>query len=477
MSVIARLDRLPLSRPHWKLMAIGGLGFTFDGADTALVAFLLPGLEERWQLGNGALGLLGAATPVGYLIGAATAGMLGDRLGRKPVMLWALAAYTFFTAVASIAPNFEIFAAARVLAGIGIGAESVIIAPYLSEFIPPRHRGWFVASLSGFFSFGFVLAALIGRYVVPLGDNGWRYAQLITALPIIALLWWRRSLHESPRFLLTQGRDDEAEAVVADFEKRVIDTGRRLDPVATSSADTADENLQTGRTSTLDVLKFLWSRTMRRRTAVIWLLWFVNVFTFYGFFTWIPTLLVQRGITTTKSFDFTLVIYLAMIPGYFSGAWLAEKIDRKNTISLYLAAGAASAFWLSQCETPSDILLSGAVLSWFVNGVFGAIYAYTPEMFPTWVRASASGLASAFGRVGAIAAPIIIGSLSDSWGFAGVFGLTTAVLVVGVLGVLLFGPSTSGRSLESLNEAADSDPDRTSTDAPDTAHRGSPARS
>lgn len=452
MSLLARLDRLPLSRPHWNLMVIGGLGYTFDGADNALVAFLMPSIREQWNIDNAALGLLAAATPVGYLFGAVLAGMLGDRFGRKPVMLWALAIYTLFTLVAAVAPGWEVFASARIIAGIGIGAESVIIAPYLAEFIPPKHRGWFVASLAGFFSFGYVIAALIGRFIVPLSEDGWRWAQVVTALPIIAVLWWRRSLHESPRYLLSRGRTADAGRVVVDFERRVEARGHRLEPVDSSARD---EDLCVERTGFLRALRFLWASGMRRRTAVVWLIWFVNVFTFYGFFVWVPTLLVQRGIDVTTSFEYTLVIYLAMIPGYFSAAALAEKIDRKNTISLYLAAAAASAYWLSQSEEPTQILLAGVALSWFINGAFGALYAYTPEMFPTWVRSSATGLASAFGRIGSITAPIVVGFGSAAWGFGGVFGLTTGVLVVGVVGVLIFGPRTSGRSLEDLNEARD----------------------
>jgi putative MFS transporter len=450
MTVLARLDRLPLSRPHWSLMAIGGLGFTFDGADNALVAFLLPSISAQWGLDNGALGLLAAATPVGYLVGATAAGMIGDRLGRKPVMLWALAIYTVFTVVAAVAPDFGVFAGARIIAGFGIGAESVIIAPYLAEFIPPKHRGWFVASLAGFFSFGYVIAALIGRFVVPLGDSGWRWAQVVTAVPILAVLWWRRSLQESPRYLLTRGQEEAAEAVVASFENRVEATGRTLEPVPATEAtggNPVQQQLGLGAT-----LATLWSRASARRTVVAWVLWFVTVFTFYGFFTWVPTLLVQRGFSTTKSFEYTLIIYLAMIPGYFSAAWLAERIDRKNAIAGYLAASAVCAYWLSQSASPTQILLAGAALSWFINGVFGGLYAYTPELFPSRIRASATGLASAFGRIGAITAPIIIGYLSGPWGFGGVFGLTTGVLVAGVVVVLALGPSTSGRSLESLNE-------------------------
>jgi putative MFS transporter len=444
------LDRLPLSRPHYVLLLIGGLGYTFDGMDTAVVAFLLPSAQEAWNLDNGHLGLIGSATPFGFLFGATIAGLLGDRIGRKKVMMYALAFYAVFSVVAAFAPNYEMFLAARVLAGAGAGAESAIIAPFLSEFVPAKRRGWFVGALAGFFSFGFVMAALIGRFVVPAFDDGWRIAQLLTALPIVMLLWWRRSLPESPRFLLQNGRQAEAEVIVANLERKVEKaTGRPLPPVP---GDAVRSMTETPKVNLLSALRFLWSPAMARRTAVIWLIWFVITFSYYGFFSWIPTLLVQRGITVTKSFEFSIIIYLAQIPGYFSAAWLSEKLDRKNTIAIYLAGSAISAFWLSQTSTPVMITVAGAVLSFFLNGTYAGVYSYTPEVFPTWIRATGTGLSSAFGRVGSILAPTIIGLSAASLGFAGVFGLTTAVLVVGVVCVVVFGLSTAGRSLEDLTE-------------------------
>jgi MFS transporter, putative metabolite:H+ symporter len=166
VTLLARLDRLPLSRPHYRLLLIGGLGYTFDAMDTAVVAFLLPSVKEVWQLDNAQLGLIGSAAPFGFLFGAIAAGLLGDRIGRKRVMMYALAFYAVFSVVAAFSPSYELFLVARVLAGAGAGAESAIIAPFLSEFVPARRRGWFVGALAGFFSFGFVGAALIGRFVV-----------------------------------------------------------------------------------------------------------------------------------------------------------------------------------------------------------------------------------------------------------------------------------------------------------------------
>ncbi|MEU6572708.1 MFS transporter [Streptomyces sp. NPDC046805] len=452
MTLLARLDRLPLSRPHYALLLLGGLGYTFDGMDAAVVAFLMPSAQQVWHLDNGALGLIGSASPFGFLFGAATAGLLGDRIGRRKVMMWALAFYAFFSVVASAAPTYEVFLAARILAGAGAGAESAIIAPFLSEFVPAARRGWFVGALAGFFSFGFVAAALIGRFVVPTLPQGWRIAQVITALPVLMLLWWRRSLPESPRYLLSRGDTAGAERVVADLERRAEEaTGRPLPPVPPEAASTALTPAPPT-LGLLSALRYLWSGTMARRTAVTWLIWFVITFSYYGFFSWIPTLLVERGITVTKSFEFSIIIYLAQIPGYFSAAWLSERLDRKNVIALYLTGSAVSAFWLSQTSTPVPITVAGAVLSFFLNGTYAGVYSYTPEVFPTWIRASGTGLSSAFGRVGSILAPLIIGLSAAGLGFGGVFGLTTAVLAIGVVCTLLFGLSTAGRSLEDVSE-------------------------
>ena len=197
-------------------------------------------------------------------------------------------------------------------------------------------------------------------------------------------------------------------------------------------------------------LKFLWGPRMWRITSVTWLMWFVITFSYYGFFSWIPTLLVSKGLTITSSFTFSLWIYLAQIPGYFSAAWLNEKLDRKNTIALYLVGSAISAFWLSSMTDPILITAAGMFLSFFLNGTYAGLYSYTPEVFPTWLRATGVGLSSSFGRVGSITAPLIIGTFATQWGFVGVFGMTTAVLAVGVIVTLLFAVRTAGRSLEEI---------------------------
>ncbi|ELS51081.1 MFS transporter [Streptomyces viridochromogenes] len=471
MNHIARLERLPMSRTHRRLLIIGGLGYTFDGADAAIIAFILPVVAQQWDLSAGQISLLASALLIGFLFGALTAGTLGDKLGRKKVMLGSLIVYTSMTLVAAFAPNFWVLFAFRVLAGAGIGAESAIIAPYLSEFVPGRYRGRFIGAVAGFFSFGYVLSALIGRYVISPFEDGWRYAQIILALPILAVIWWRRSMPESPRYLLSKGRVEEAERVVGALEESVRkDTGAALPPVpAETAAVSATSHL--AHASMGKKLAVLWSGPFARRTLVAWVMWFCLTFAYYGFFTMMPKLLADSGMTVVKSFSFVLYIYLAQIPGYFSAAFLSEYLDRKRAIALYLSGATLSALGMALSHSEAAIIGFGAALSLFMNGVYALLYTYTPETYPTEIRATGQGTASAFGRVGGIIAPFAFTAAAAQGGLNAVFGVTSLVLLTGVLTVLSLGLATKGRTLEDLNpkdrhRAVDSDPDAARVESP-----------
>jgi putative MFS transporter len=364
--------------------------------------------------------------------------------------------YCIASLASAVAHDWPFFLATRIVAGLGTGAESAIVAPFLSEFVARRYRGAFTGSLAGFFSFGFVAAALLGYLVIPLSPNAWRWVMVITALPIVMLLWWRRALPESPRWLVARGRHDEAEAIVAQAEAELRAAGVKLEslPETDAAADSvvpiAAERASAERASALANVKALWSRNLARITAMTWIMWLSITFSYYAFFTWIPSLLVQNGMTITRSFSYSLVIYIAQIPGYFSGAWLNEKIGRQATIASYMVLGGVSALGLALTRSDAGIMASGVLLSFFMNGTYAGVYAYTPEVFPTDVRATGVGMASSIGRLGAIAAPILVGYVYPILGFGGVFGATTFVLVVGALAVVVMGVPTRGRSLEDI---------------------------
>ncbi|PCE25409.1 MFS transporter [Paraburkholderia acidicola] len=449
-SISARIERMPFARFHRRLLLMGGLGYTFDAMDAAVLAFLLPVLRQQWHLTSVQTGVLGSGTFIGYFVGAMLAGMLGDLIGRRRVMMWALVIYCVASLASATAHDWPFFLATRIVAGLGTGAESAIVAPFLSEFVARRYRGAFTGSLAGFFSFGFVAAALLGYFVIPLGPEAWRVVMVITALPIVMLLWWRRALPESPRWLEARGRHAEAEAIIAAAEAEMLADGIHLDPLPPDATTDGAVPIAAERASVVANVKALWSRSLARITAMTWLMWLSITFSYYAFFTWIPGLLVQSGMTITRSFSYSLVMYLAQIPGYFSGAWLNEKIGRQATIASYMVLGGVSALGLALTRSDAGIMASGVLLSFFMNGTYAGVYAYTPEVFPTDVRATGSGLASSIGRLGAIAAPILVGYLYPVFGFAGVFGATTTVLLVGALAVVLMGVPTRGRSLEDI---------------------------
>jgi putative MFS transporter len=199
-------------------------------------------------------------------------------------------------------------------------------------------------------------------------------------------------------------------------------------------------------------LAALFSGSMFRTTLMLWLLWIAITFSYYGFFTWIPSLLVKQGMTITKSFGYSIIIYLAQIPGYYSAAFLSEKLDRKWTIVLYLILGGASAYLMSNARTGPTITAAGVLMSFFMNGTYAGIYAYTPELYPTAFRTTGMGLASAVGRIGGLSAPILIGITYGRSGFGGVFTMTTVVLLIGAVAVALLGISTRGKSLEQITQ-------------------------
>ncbi|MGI4765371.1 MAG: MFS transporter, partial [Janthinobacterium lividum] len=339
MSMIAaRLERLPFSRFHLNLLVIGGLGYTFEAMDAAIIAFLMPVLRVRWHLSSVETGVLGSSTYVGFLIGALFAGMLGDRYGRKSVMMWALVLFCIASFASAFVDDWHSFLALRVVGGIGMGAEGAIVAPFLAEFVATRYRGAFTGALAGFFSFGFVGAAILGYFVVPSSDDGWRYTVALLACPVVILLVWRRAIMESPRWLESRGRTAEAERVVARIEAAVQGYGHVLPPVV---ADAGRPALKAPvERSMFANLGLLWSKPLRRITTMSWCLWIAVTFSSYAFFTWIPSLLVQRGMTITQSFSYSIFIYLAQIPGYFSAAWCCERFGRRSTIVTYMVGAA-----------------------------------------------------------------------------------------------------------------------------------------
>jgi putative MFS transporter len=303
-----------------------------------------------------------------------------------------------------------------------------------------QDRGRFIVLLESFWAFGWLLAALVAFLLIPV--YGWRVAFAVGAIPALYIWIVRRKLPESPRWYESKGRVAEAEDVMRSLERESERlTGRRLPAV---------ENAPHSEPVKLQRFTFaeLWTPAYRKRTIMLWILWFGLVFGYYGIFVWLPTLLVRAGYSMVNSFLYIIIITLAQIPGYFSAAYLVERIGRKPVIVLYLLMSAVCAYLFGHATSTTMILTWASLMSFFNLGAWGAVYTYTPEQYPTRDRATGAGAAAAFGRIGGLIAPILVGVLLPSIGRSGVLTMNAALLIVAAGAVGILGVETKGKSLE-----------------------------
>jgi len=445
---LARLDRVPLNRFHWRLLVIAGLGWMFDAMDVILIAFLLTPIRTEFGLDATQTGFVASAGFVGMFFGAAIAGRLADRVGRKTVFQVTLVLFSFGALLSAAAPSFETLLLARAIAGLGLGGELPVASTLVSEYAPRASRGRFIVLLESFWAYGTTLAGVVALVVLP--QFGWRGAFVVGALPALYVAYLRRALPESPRFLAEHGRAAEADAVVRRVER---EGGGALITVAKP----APPERSVGGTASIGAL---FAARYKRRTLMLWILWFGITFTYYGIFTFLPSLLAGRGLSVVRSNEFFFLSSLAQVPGYFSAAWLVERIGRRPTLVAYLLGTAIAAYGFGNvgvgpdANATSPAFIWAALLSFFNLGAWGVVYTLSPELYPTALRATGAGAAAAVGRIGGIIGPFLTPTLAASLGQPRVFGLFVGLLLLTAVAVALLSEETRGKSLEEIAPAA-----------------------
>ena len=396
-----RLDRLPFTRRHLRVLTGSGLGWALDAMDVGLISFVIAALAAQWSLEPSQTAWIASIGFVGMAIGASVGGLLADRFGRRQVFAVTLLVYGLATGASALVGGLAALLILRFLVGLGLGAELPVASTYVSEFAPARMRGRLIVILEAFWAIGWTAAALIGFLVIPGSDDGWRWAFALGAIPAAYALVVRWGLPESARWLARRGRHAEADAVVRSFERAA---GVEEPAIGDLRADEAPPAAQ----STGQRLAALWAPEFRVRTACLWLVWFCVNFSYYGAFIWIPSILVSQGYDLVRSFGFTLIITLAQLPGYAVAAWLIEVWGRRLTLSVFLAGSAAAAIFFGTASAESVVIGAGMAMSFFNLGAWGALYAVTPEMYPTSLRATGSGWAAGAGRIASIIAPLTV---------------------------------------------------------------------
>ncbi|GIO87365.1 MFS transporter [Paenibacillus faecis] len=393
-----------------KLLFSAGLSWMFDAMDVGIISFIAAALATEWSLTPQQTGLFTSMNSVGMAVGAAIAGIMADKYGRRAVLLWTLLIFSIASGLSAAATSFAVLLLLRFIAGFGLGGELPVASTLVSESVPVKDRGRAVVLLESFWAAGWIAAALIAYFVIP--KYGWQAAFIIGAVPAVYALYLRKSIQDPPRF------KEQARAGAA------------------------------ARLSVRERFVSVWASPHRKSTIMLWVLWFTVVFSYYGMFLWLPNVMLLKGFSLVKSFEYVLIMTLAQLPGYFTAAYFIEKFGRKFVLVVYLLLTAASAAWFGNSTSEGMLIAAGICLSFFNLGAWGGMYAYTPELYPTRVRSTGVGLAASFGRIGGIIGPYLVGMLvAREVAIGAIFWLFFAAILIGAAAVLWLGTETKGREL------------------------------
>jgi putative MFS transporter len=433
-------------RVQGMIFLVGGLGYVFDAWDVTLNGFLIPLVKDEWQLTVSAAAWVGTSNLIGMAIGSFVWGGLADTIGRKRAFSLTLLVFSVFTVLGAASHAFWLFCLFRFCAGLGLGGCIPVDYALVGEFTPAKVRGRVLTTMDVWWPIGATLCGLVSTAFLSIQfiDN-WRAMMLVMVLPAVLLFWVRRSIPESPMYLVRRGREAEARDVI---DSLVARTGAT--PTAWELSD-VQEAPRLSFAAIAKKLPELW-RFSARTTSVSWAL-FVTIFlVYYGALTWMPSILKEQGYGEYASFMVTTLMTGVGIVGVLVSAWLVDLIGRKLVIGLSgpLAAGALVVFAL--------VLDMPTAATWWI-GVFGfvieltipALYAYVSELHPTHLRASGFGWASSASRVAAGSVPVIFGSLL--WPHLGLpltFAVVGVLLLLAVVWMSVATPETKGRELDTI---------------------------
>jgi len=448
-NTVARLERLPFGRTHLRVGALLGVGTFFDAFDSLIIAVVLTVVLTTFDVDFTNAGILISAAYVGQFIGAIVLGVVAERYGRRLGFVISLGTFGLLSLAVATAWNFESLLVLRLLQGIGLGAEVPIAGALFNEFVRGRSRGRAVMLYESIFSWGILLAPLIGLLFFKLfgEEAGWRLLFLFGALPLVVAVVAYFKLPESPRWLADKGRFQEADALLDQMEREARESGESLaEPELRAPAD-------------VKPTKFgeLFSPVYRRRTALCWVTWFCGYFILYGFSTWLPTLYVRLGgLAIENALGLTVIAGAIYLVEIYVFAFTVDRVGRKPwfvggfTLALIGASFGLVAILLDATAWPV-LLVAGLLMGLGISPITAGLYLYTPELYPTRMRAWATATGSSVNRVASVIGPILVGVLLGAGlGLASVFLVFGVVAAVGLVVMAWLGIETKQRVLEEL---------------------------
>jgi putative MFS transporter len=443
-NVAGRLERLPLSRFHRRFVTLVSLGGWFDFYDIFMVAYLGAALRDTGFLDLGQLSLFVSSGFIGMFIGTIIFGLGSDYMGRRTAFVFMLLIYSLFTLTGAFAPNAQWLIISRALAGVGIGAELVVIDTYVTEMVPSAARGRYVAitQLVGFTAVPVVAAVSFLLVPTQFLMDGWRWVMVIGSTGAVFAWYLRRGLTESPRWLECRGRIAEAEAIVSGIERDVVpDNGVPL-PLAPVVATGTDKGMP---------WLTLWRPPYAKRTFMMIGFQFLQTVGVYGWASWLPTFLVQQGIPLVTSLGYSFLMAVASPLGPLVAVFSSDRLERKWTIVGLSIALAIAGLAFLQARVPWQIISCGALITMLSYWFSAAFHAYQAELFPTRARATGVGFTYSWSRLSAALSALLIGAMLP-YGVGAVVLLISAAWIGVAVIIATLGPCTNAVQLEIVSQ-------------------------
>jgi MFS transporter, putative metabolite:H+ symporter len=442
--LVARIERIPVSPFHMRARFVVGTATFFDAFDGMTIAYIMPALIAAWKLKAVDISFMISTGYVGQIAGALFFGWLSERKGRMAALQWSVAVMSAFSLLCALSWDYNSLFVFRFIQGIGLGGEVPVAAAYINEIFKAKGRGRFVVLYEYLFIVGMFAASLLALLMVP--KLGWQSMFVLGTLPAVLIIFMRRGLPESPRWLATHGRMEEAEKVVARIEESASRGGKvQLAPIVLREAMAAKKTR----------LKELFEGRYLRRTLTVWVMWFGAYFLTYGLQTWFPALWTRHYHLTisdallwsTVTRAFSLVVNIII-------AFNFDAIGRKVwfTGAFFLSAVCLIGLWLLGPATPFFTVYIITTIAVSSMGILSnALYAYNPELYPTRMRALGTSVSTSWLRISSAVGPIIVGSVMTAYSLNTVWLVFGLVVLISGIVTALFAVETRNRVLEEVS--------------------------
>lgn len=442
--LVARLERLPVTRRLSLIRIIIGSATFFDAYTVLAIAFAMPQLVTEWHLSAGEIGMILSAGYVGQIFGSLFFGHLAERIGRLPVLLITILLFVSMDIGCLFAWGAWSMIILRFLQGIGTGGEVPVASAYINEFIGAKKRGRFFLLYEVIFPVGLMFAGIAGYFLVPV--FGWKAMFIVGLIPAILTIPMRALMPESPRWLASTGRVKKADAVVSMLENEALKAGATLAEPVVRPVDLK----ATARSDWRELFKGIY----RKRTFTIWFLWICVYMVNNGLITWLPTLYKQTfNLPLQTSLAYGWVTSAVGVIASILCALLIDRVGRKRWYSVAFLASTVPLIILTALGAVSatQVVVFASVAYAILQTISFSLYLYSAELYPTRLRAIGTGFGSAWLRAGSAVGPLLVGWIVDNFGISYVFTVFAAVALIGGFITIVFAIETKGRVLEELS--------------------------